>query len=692
MTDALHLRPHATGFVVHFRRISTFGAVGLTGLVVNSAALALFAGALHVHYLAGAILATQASTLWNFALAERFVFSSADRRFRRHSRLLRFLVINNAFLAARGPVLVLMVDVLGTHYLIANLATLAGTFVLRYVVADRVIWAPTPARIAPSPAAAITAPVTWTRVAISRSALAVFLAAGVGASAGLRLWSIGAHGYNSDEAVYAGQGLAMLGDATLAEHFSLFRAHPLVLQLVVGAAGTALEPSDAIARATVAILFGCGSVVVSYLLAARLCGRRVAVVAALVLAALPYHVIVSRQVMVDAPMGFFMVLCIWLMVRARTGAGDHCVVLAFVALGLATLSKEVAVLGLVPLCINLWQHQGRGSVHARTTWVGAALFAAVVIPFPATRMINQPKNAGDFVLWQLLRDPNHPPEYFLRVLLQFGGPAFLVLSAVGVWVWSRDRSAPERVLLPWAVTFLVFFNLWPTKLFPYLFPILPLLAIAAAAGLVSAVSALGRVLPSLAARSGTVFLGAGLVLSSSLAVASVRTIGAGPAAQVPGLVHFDIEVQTFAGGREVGTWIRDHTPGNARLLTIGPSIGNIVRFYGDRDSVALSVSTDPAKRNPAYVPVANPDHAIRNMDVQYALWDAYSADRSAFYNGRLMRYVRKYRGVAVFSAYVDPDGRLRTVEGPAPDAVDDLRAVVYDLQGGNPTADDEANG
>jgi hypothetical protein len=110
--------------------------------------------------------------------------------------------------------------------------------------------------------------------------------------------------------------------------------------------------------------------------------------------------------------------------------------------------------------------------------------------------------------------------------------------------------------------------------------------------------------------------------------------------------------------------------------------GPIVGYYAHRDWYALSVSPDPSRRNPAYVPLENPDYAIRRMQTHYAIWDHYSADRSAFYNARLMRYVRKYRGTPVL--YVWLDERNRPEIGPALPGGVDARIVVYDLVGGDP--------
>jgi hypothetical protein len=110
-----------------------------------------------------------------------------------------------------------------------------------------------------------------------------------------------------------------------------------------------------------------------------------------------------------------------------------------------------------------------------------------------------------------------------------------------------------------------------------------------------------------------------------------------------------------------------------------------VSFYGDRDFFALSVSIDPKLRNPAYRPIANPDIDIRQMQVQYAVWDAYTADRAPWYSGRLLSYVSKYSGTPVFSVWVDGND-VDTAEGPPPSGAE-VRIVVYQLVGGDPLRD-----
>ena len=127
-------------------------------------------------------------------------------------------------------------------------------------------------------------------------------------------------------------------------------------------------------------------------------------------------------------------------------------------------------------------------------------------------------------------------------------------------------------------------------------------------------------------------------------------------------------------------------------MTMGPSLGNLVNFYGDRDFYALSVSQDPKMRNPAYRPIpnANPDSEIRQMHFQYAVWDAYTADRSAFYSTRLMSYVTKYAGTPVYSVWVDGNDVQTGRVAPALNSdgeTTEVRIVVYRLVGGDPLSD-----
>jgi dolichol-phosphate mannosyltransferase len=122
------------------RNFVKFLLVGASGLFVNSFVLWAFAELTAMHYLLAAILATQASTLWNFGLTESWVFGKRETERPFLGRLVSFLLMNNAMLLLRGPILTLLVSQLGTHYVVANLVSLFAMTVLRYLLADRWIW------------------------------------------------------------------------------------------------------------------------------------------------------------------------------------------------------------------------------------------------------------------------------------------------------------------------------------------------------------------------------------------------------------------------------------------------------------------------------------------------------------------------------------------------------------------------
>jgi hypothetical protein len=116
-----------------------------------------------------------------------------------------------------------------------------------------------------------------------------------------------------------------------------------------------------------------------------------------------------------------------------------------------------------------------------------------------------------------------------------------------------------------------------------------------------------------------------------------------------------------AGGREAGTWMRTHIPAGSQLLAIGPSMGNILEFYGRRKVFGLSVSANPLRRNPVYEAVKNPDLMIRHNDVQYVVWDSYSASRSQFFADKILGFVRRYNGRVEHTQSIDVktrDGRV----------------------------------
>src|SRR3989304_3639835 len=146
-------------------------------------------------------------------------------------------------------------------------------------------------------------------VAVNQLILVMALTLGVF----LRLWQINLLGYNSDEAVYAGQAAAIAEAPIYKDIFPVFRAHPLLFQFMLSLVYR-FGVNDLAGR-IFSVAFGLVTILVTYGIGTSLYGQRAGALAALFLALMPYHVVVTRQVLLDGPMVLFATISLYLLAR-----------------------------------------------------------------------------------------------------------------------------------------------------------------------------------------------------------------------------------------------------------------------------------------------------------------------------------------------------------------------------------------
>ncbi len=490
----------------------------------------------------------------------------------------------------------------------------------------------------------------WLMVAATTAAVGV-------PAAVLRLWHINVLGFNSDEAVYAGQAASLAGDPRLSHLFPVFRAHPLLFQMLVSLAYR-VQVSD-LAPRLIAVAFGLGTVVAGYAAASRIFGRRAAVMTALLLAVMPYLVVVNRQGLLDGPMVFFSVVALWLLARfaARERRAD--LYAAGAALGLAFLSKETAVL-LVPAAYAFLALTPSVRVRVKDMLISFAVFAAVALVYPVSSALAGGKTTGShFFVWQLFRPANHPWTFYFRVVpLAIGIPVVvLAIAALVATAIGRRWSWRETLLVCWIMVPFLFLQIWPVKGYQYLLPAAAPAAVLAA-GLLSDAA--------MKARFGLGRIRGGSLIATAVVVVTVVWLAATSWTSISAASSTSFLAGTggVPGGRQAGEWISSNIPSGAEALSIGPSMANILQFYGQREVLGLSVSPNPLHRNPAYAPVINPDLLLRSGQVQYLVWDAYSAARSTNFSQRLLTYVRRYHGIVVHVESVNVATAAGTVARP----------------------------
>lgn len=521
------------------------------------------------------------------------------------------------------------------------------------VVVPAVTAAPSaPVAREPGPATdgAPPAPVARTRVPAG-----IVLAAIVAAGLGVRLWHLNTLGYNSDEAVYGGQGASLAQDPTLSPYFPTFRAHPLMFQMLLSY-GYHLGIGEIFGRLA-AVALGVLTILVVARVGSVLYDRRTALLAALIIALMPYHVIVTRQVLLDGPMVLFATITLLSVARFAATQRAAWLLAAGAALGLTALTKESslvlagAIYGFLALSPEI---KVRPRVLAGSAGIALAIFALYPL---SLRLAGATQTGGNYLAWQLLRRPNHDWGFYPSTVPQAMGWLVVAIAALGLVTLRHRITWREKLLVCWVLVPVGFFQLWPVKGFQYLLPTAPAVALLAAYAVMHAQHArlpgrLGRRLAP-ALRHGLFAPIAVGAIAASLLVTTWGRIDPGPSAT------FLAGSGGVPGGRETGKWIDAHTPLNARILTIGPSMANIIAYYGHRSASGISVSPNPLNRNPSYKAVRNPDLLLRRHEVQYVVWDAFSAGRSAYFSRRLLRYVDRYHGRVVSAATTS----VRTADG-----------------------------
>jgi hypothetical protein len=476
----------------------------------------------------------------------------------------------------------------------------------------------------------------------------------IGLAIAVRVVLLNSVGYNSDEAVYAGQGAAIAQVPVLKDLFPVFRAHPLLVQFTL-ALFYKFGMNDLTGR-LVSVAIGVATVGLVYILGKRLYGLRVSLYAALFLALMPYHVIPTRQVLLDGPMVFCSTLALYAL--ARYGESKRPIWLYSVgaAMGLTFLAKETGIL-LVGAIYAFLALSPEIRVRIRDIILSLIIMITIMMPYPLSVTLAGGGGGGktqQYLVWQLFRRPNHTWDFYPTVVPPAIGWLVIIAAVLGLWLLRRQSDWREKLLVLWILVPAAFFQLWPTKGFQYLLPTAPAFALLAARTLAywpgSGVKwhrwHIPQFVPGLL---GMLLVAASLILPTwngiNRGAAETSLAGTGG---VP-------------GGREMGYWIREHVPEGATFMTVGPSMANIIRFYGHREAYGLSVSPNPLHRNPSYQALENPDFRIRTSELQYLVWDSFSASRSTFFSEKLLAYVEKYHGRVVHNQTVSittPEGEV----------------------------------
>jgi hypothetical protein len=455
----------------------------------------------------------------------------------------------------------------------------------------------------------------------------------------VRLINLNAFGFNSDETVYAGQAASIAGNPLFVNQFPVFRAHPLLLPTLLSPLFRSGTP-DLRGRVVVAF-FGLATLFAIYLVGKELYGPKTGILGALILALMPYHMVVTRQLLLDGPAVLWITLSFWMLARfVRTDRFEWLAASA-ATLGLGVLTKEtsIVVAGSVVIFLLISTEVRR---PGRAVTMSLGVLAAVALVFPlAIKLAGHSSTGQSYLAWQLTRTSNHAGTFYLTVVPAAIG-WLVVAAAISALFFRINRSWRELLLVLWILVPFIIMEIYPLKGYQYLLPIAPAIALLAARALTT------WHLPARWDRYTK-----SMIRPAVIAVVVLSLLPGVWSVMFPSVSASALAGQGgVAGGREAGKWVGANLVPGTELMTIGPSLANILEYYGHRPAQGLSVSTNPLHRNPAYTPIYNPDKSVRSGQFTYLVWDAYSAYRSPSTARRLAVLIKKYHGFPIHTVRV----------------------------------------
>lgn len=283
--------------------------------------------------------------------------------------------------------------------------------------------------------------------------------------------------------------------ARYGESFWLGPQHPPLVPLLYGAV-TAVAGSHLKLLRLVDLAFGCGTVLVAYLITERLYERRTALVAGLLLLASPLFQRIATAATNDMPLTFLFCLAVLLGLRlARDDAGRTALLLGLVA-GCGLLVKYTMVL-VFPVLLALAWCMADGALVRRHGPVVLAVAGAMLLAW-----LDHAWSLGILDLQQqrlgrLAGVTGRNPGWAVDALL-FKAPAAIGVAVVpwialgGVLLWYR-RAMQDRFVACWiGLVFVPLALTLPDN--RYFLPAFPALAIVGAQALVARPRSCARVL------------------------------------------------------------------------------------------------------------------------------------------------------------------------------------------------------
>ncbi|MBC8108485.1 MAG: glycosyltransferase family 39 protein [Anaerolineae bacterium] len=329
-------------------------------------------------------------------------------------------------------------------------------------------------------------------------------------------------------------------------------------------------------------LLGALSTLLIWDLALLILGHRAAIPAAIVWITTQFVVDEFRKSMADPYLAFFTLLALWGWWRCERGRN----ILAWIALSLGALAKgPVIFIHIIPaiICAKIFLRRRTGSASWISHAIGALLFIAIVLPWPALVLREAPDawrmwwyESGGEVSGQNI-EKARPWWTYLASSFQLAlpwTPVWIAGMVLAVMRSKRRFWAPRNrrrlFALSWYVIVLAFFSLVSVKKDAYLLPLMPAQTLIIADALITMRAAWARrranYQMSIVLAAAQCAIGIGFGIGLFLAIYSSKTRDAmGLAICAAGVLMAVYAIRSIVNGKP-NSWLLTQAAAYALLL------------------------------------------------------------------------------------------------------------------------------
>jgi len=299
-----------------------------------------------------------------------------------------------------------------------------------------------------------------------------------------------------DEIPHVYGGLLLLR-GQIPTYMSIYGYYPPLYDIITTGYYFILGASAASARLT-AVTFSLLSVGITFELARRTYGPKIALLSSVLLGVMPGFFWLSRVTMLETMLIFFFTLTLFFFFTWLSKNKDRALITSCLALGVGFLAKyQILVAGIVMILGILWLGRDKLKLRFRKFLLVPIIAIAVIVPWLIVLYQTNGVNNFGQLLYAIQEGGQDRAQYSTR----FPAPVFyliemtwpftdipvhpislplFILGLVGLGLYAWRRKTEDKFFLSWFAVVYVFFTFIPNKQWRYVTTIFPVLAISAA--------------------------------------------------------------------------------------------------------------------------------------------------------------------------------------------------------------------